>query len=207
MRENLRRALFWAGALLPWAVLAAAWLAVPGAALAAEAGEVHHKAFSLTEELFKVVNTLIVVAIVYKLAAKPLRNYLADRREGISRALADSQRAREEAEKMLEEQRGRVADLEAELSRVRRQGEEERRTMGERLQADQEAQARRLLEQTRNTIELETMKARADLQDEAARLALGLAEEMLKKELGPEDQKRFVEDYLARLGDRNGGTR
>lgn len=172
---------------------------------AAEAGA-HAKAFSFTEELFKLINTLIVVGILYKVAYHPIRNFLKDRREGIRKALEDSEAARKEAEKELAEQRSKVADLEAELVRVREQGGKERTAMRERLEEEQENQAQRLLEQTRTTIELEASKARVELQNQAASLALNLAEEMLKKELGEADQERFVENYLAKLGDRNGGS-
>ncbi len=185
--------------VLAVALLGAEW------AMAAEAGA-HAKAFSFTEEFFKLVNTLIVVGILYKVAYHPIRNFLKDRREGIRKALEESRAAREEAEKQLAEQRSKVADLEAELVRVREQGEKERAMMRERLEEEQENQAQRLLEQTRTTIELETSKARAELQNQAASLALSLAEEMLKKELGEADQERFVENYLARLEDRNGGS-
>ena len=182
------------------ALLSAEWV------LAADAGA-HAKAFSFTEELFKLVNTLIVVGILYKVAFNPIKNFLKDRREGIRKALEEARAAREEAEKQLAEQRSKVADLEAELMRVRDQGKKERAAMQERLEKEQENQAQRLLEQTRTTIELEASKARAELQSHAASLALNLAEEMLKKELGEADQERFVENYLANIEDRNGGSR
>ncbi len=182
------------------ALLSAEWV------LAADAGA-HAKAFSFTEELFKLVNTLIVVGILYKVAFNPIKNFLKDRREGIRKALEEARAAREEAEKQLAEQRAKVADLEAELVRVREQGAKERAAMQERLEKEQENQAQRLLEQTRTTIELEASKARAELQNQAASLALNLAEEMLKKELGEADQERFVENYLANIEDRNGGSR
>ena len=182
------------------ALLSAEWV------LAADAGA-HAKAFSFTEELFKLVNTLIVVGILYKVAFNPIKNFLKDRREGIRKALEEARAAREEAEKQLAEQRSKVADLEAELMRVRDQGKKERAAMQERLEKEQENQAQRLLEQTRTTIELEATKARAELQNQAASLALNLAEEMLKKELGEADQERFVENYLANIEDRNGGSR
>ena len=185
--------------VLAAALLCAEWV------WAAEAGP-HHKAFSFTEEFFKLINTLIVVGILYKVAYHPIRNFLKDRREGIRKALEDSEAARKEAEKELAEQRSKVADLEAELVRVREQGEKERAAMRERLEEEQENQARRLLDQTKTTIELESSKARAELQNQAAGLALSLAEEMLKNELGEADQERFVENYLAKLDDRNGGS-
>ncbi len=182
------------------ALLSAEWV------LAADAGA-HAKAFSFTEELFKLVNTLIVVGILYKVAFNPIKNFLKDRREGIRKALEEARAAREEAEKQLAEQRSKVADLEAELMRVRDQGKKERAAMQERLEKEQENQAQRLLEQTRTTIELEASKARAELQNQAASLALILAEEMLKKERGEADQERFVENYIAKIEDRNGGSR
>ena len=206
-----RRTLFLLGgglALLALALLAPGFaLFDSGLALGAEAGEVHAKAFSLKEELFKILNTLIVVAILYKLLAKPLRNFMSERREGIRKALAEAERARQEAERQLEEQRSKVADLEAELGRVREMGKRERELLRERLLADQEAQSKRLLDQAATTIGLETARARAELQNQAALLALELAEDMLAKNIGPEDQKRFVAEYLAKLNRENGGTR
>ena len=177
----------------------------PEGALGAEAGEVHHKAFSFVEEGFKFVNLLIVVVILYKVAAKPLVQFFQDRRDGIRTALADAKAARAEAEKLLEEQRSKVADLEAELDRIRETGERERAEIRSRMEAEQKAQADRLLEQTRGAIELETSKARAELQSHAAELAMGLAEEMLKKNIGAEDQERFVSAYLVKLGGESGG--
>lgn len=177
----------------------------PWLALAAE--EAHRKVFSLKEEAFKLLNTLIVVAVLYKLAAKPLRGFLHERREGIRKSLSEAQQARHEAERELEAQRTKVADLEAELGRVRKTGHEERQDLHVRLQAEQETQVRRLVDQTKGAISLETARARAELQNEAARLALELAEQILAKSLGPEDQKRFVEEYLAGIGKGNGGRR
>ncbi|MEE9274388.1 MAG: F0F1 ATP synthase subunit B [bacterium] len=177
-----------------------------GFAWAAEA-EVFHKSFSFKEEIFKLVNILIVVAILIKVAAKPLKNFMAGRREGIRKSIAEAEKAREEAERLLEEQRAKVADLEAELNRVRKTGEEERVRLRERLQADQETQAERLLEQTRGAIELEGRRARAELQNEASRLALEIAEDILRKNFGPEDQQRLVDDFLSKVGNSNGGSR
>jgi ATP synthase F0 subunit b len=165
------------------------------------------KVFNLKEESFKILNTLIAFAILYKVAAKPLSNFLKDRSEGIRKSLAEAEQARKEAVRQLEEQRSRVADLEAELNRVRDTGEKERQAMRVRLLADQETQGERLLEQTRNAIELETAKAQAELRDRAAEISLGLAEEMLKKNIGLEDQDRFVSDYLANLESSSGGAR
>jgi F-type H+-transporting ATPase subunit b len=187
------------------AALAALAFFWPEGAFGAEAGEVHHKEFSFAEEGFKFANTFIVVAILYKVAAKPIASFFKDRSEGIRKALDEAKADKEEAEKKLEQQRSKVADLEAELGRVRETGERERGEIRARLEADQKTQAERLLEQTKNAIELEVVKARAELQDRAAEIALELAEEMLKKNIGSEDQERFVSEYLVKLESEIGG--
>ncbi|OGL59919.1 MAG: hypothetical protein A3J27_12665 [Candidatus Tectomicrobia bacterium RIFCSPLOWO2_12_FULL_69_37] len=206
-----RRAMFFLGAGLALLALALLepGLAIfeSGLALGAEAGEAHAKAFSLKEELFKLINTLVVIAILYKLTAKPLRNYLGERREDIRKALAEAERTRREAEQVLEEHRSKVADLEAELGRVRKTGQEERQVLQVRLQAEHETQVKRLVDQTRNTIDIEMAKARAELQNEAARLAVELAEQILAKNLGPEDQERIAGEFLASLDAVKGADR
>tara|TARA_A100001037_G_scaffold251361_1_gene234811 strand:- start:7060 stop:7809 length:750 start_codon:yes stop_codon:yes gene_type:complete len=160
------------------------------------ASDGHHKAFNLNEEIFKFVNTLIVVGILYKLLAKPLKNFFHERREGIRKALEDSEKARVEAEKQLEEQRSKVADLEAELNNVRVEGEKELEKIKTRLEEDSETQAKRLLDQASNSIELEMNKALSEIQDEASKIAVDIAEDILKKNLKEDDQVRLSKQYL-----------
>lgn len=203
MESMKSHSIFHAGLYL--AALAALAFFWPEGAFGAEAGEVHKKVFSFAEEGFKFANTLIVVVILYKVAAKPIASFFKDRSEGIRKALDEAKAAREVAEKELGQQRSKVADLEAELGRVRETGERERNEIRARLEADQKVQAERLLEQTKNAIELEVVKARAELQDRAAEISLELAEEMLKKNIGLEDQERFVSEYLVKLESEIGG--
>lgn len=205
MTPRSRKAFLQAGLCLAGAAALTVFWPEGALGAEAEAKEVFHKSFSFVEEGFKFLNLLIVVAILYKVAAKPLVQFFQDRRDGIRMALADAKAARAEAEKQLEEQRSKVADLETELDRIRETGERERGEIRSRMEAEQKAQADRLLEQTRGAIELETSKARAELQSHAAELAMGLAEEMLKKNIGAEDQGRFVSAYLVKIGGESGG--
>ncbi|MED5579000.1 MAG: ATP synthase F0 subunit B [Nitrospinota bacterium] len=164
-------------------------------------GDAHHKAFNLTEEIFKFVNTLIVIGILYKLLSKPLKNFFHERREGIRKALEDTEKARVEAEKQLEEQRSKVADLEAELNSIRGEGKKELEKIRVKLEEDSELQAKRLLDQASNAIELEMSKALSEIQDEASKIAVDLAEDILKKNLEDEDQTRLSQEYLDKITD------
>ena len=117
------------------------------------------------------------------------------------KALEDSEKARVEAEKQLEEQRSKVADLEAELNNVRNQGEKELEKIRVKLEEDSEIQAKRLLDQASNAIELEMNKALSEIQDEASKIAVDLAEDILKKNLKEDDQGRLSQQYLDNITD------
>ncbi len=44
-------------------------------------------------------------------------------------------------------------------------------------------------------------RARIELREEASRLAVELAEDMLKKQISADDQKRLVDEYMQKVGE------
>ena len=91
--------------------------------------------------------------------------------------------------------------LEAELNNVRNQGEKELEKIRVKLEEDSEIQAKRLLDQASNAIELEMNKALSEIQDEASKIAVDLAEDILKKNLKEDDQGRLSQQYLDNITD------
>ena len=63
--------------------------------------------------------------------------------------------------------------------------------------------AERILVHARLSIEQQTEKAEQQIRARAAQIALDLAEKALARELGPEDQRRFIQDYIAKVGEMN----
>jgi len=170
------------------------------AAEEAHGGEEGAPAFDLKTELFRLLNFLIVAGLLYKLLKRPIREWMARRRQGIEKALKEAKEAREQAEALLREQRSRVEHLQEELKALEDEAARERETLRERIRGETDAAVKRLMHETRATIELEGKKARGQLQAKAAALAVELAEELLEKNLDPEDQERLVEDYISNLG-------
>ena len=60
--------------------------------------------------------------------------------------------------------------------------------------------ARKLREQARREIESAVKVARAELRSFAAEQSVRLAEEMIRRELRPEDDARLVQEYVDELG-------
>ena len=59
---------------------------------------------------------------------------------------------------------------------------------------------RKLREQARREIESAAKAARAELRQFAAEQSVRLAEEMIRREIRPEDDARLVKEYVEELG-------
>ena len=143
---------------------------------------------------------LMAVLLVY-LLTKPIRNGLAGRREGIEKALSDAVAAREAAEAKFAEYDVKLSRASAEIEEmsaaIRREGELER----DRILANAHEMAQKITAEAEKTAESEILRARTELRQEASRLAIVLAEELLKKQINAGDQQRLVDEYVSKVGE------
>lgn len=143
---------------------------------------------------------LMAVLLIY-LLTKPIRNGLAGRREGIEKALNDAVAAREAAEAKFAEYDVKLSKASAEIEEmsaaIRREGELER----ERILANAHDMAKKITAEAEQSAESEILRARTELRQEASRLAIALAEELLKKQINAADQQRLVNEYVSKVGE------
>jgi F-type H+-transporting ATPase subunit b len=156
---------------------------------------------SLFKEYFwKIINFAILAFILFKFGKKPLQSFLKQRTELIEKTLKEAKDAKEAAEKALKgvEERLKTKDKEVEeiLSASKRSGEEAR----ENLIQQSDKLREKILEQARVNIEYELKHAREAIKAEAVEIAIELAEKKLKEKLTKEEQKRLLEESLAKIG-------
>ena len=183
--------------------LTAALTVIFSPALGLAAATEFHNVWDSWFEFSRVLNFLIVLFGLYFILRKPVRKAMDGRREGIVKAMEEAKEARAEAGRLREEYEKRTADLDEELAKMRVQAEADREALKARLLKEGAESAERILEHARFTIEQETKKAEQLIRARAAELALDLAEKALERELGPEDQRRFIKDYIAKVGEMN----
>ena len=174
---------------------------LPSFALASS--DAHGGGSQIVDLGWRVLNFLIFAAILYFAAAKPIRNFLGGRIEGIRKELGEAEKGKEAAEKKLQEYMKRLAGLEGEIQEIqdtlKKEGEVERDRI---IEAAQEA-AEKIKKQAAFSANQEMKKAIASIRGEVADAAVALAEKMLVKDLKKEDQKKLVSEYLQGLGDVN----
>lgn len=142
---------------------------------------------------------LIVLAILYKMAYPAILGAVEAREARIEELLASAQRDRDEASRLLEEQRARHEELRAQVQELLAEG----RTAGERLRDEIVAEARQeqqaIAERARREIEQQTARAMAEVRAQAVDLSIAAASKLVQKDLDDEGNRRFVRDFLDRL--------
>ncbi|MCK5913087.1 MAG: ATPase, partial [Desulfuromusa sp.] len=80
---------------------------------------------------------------------------------------------------------------------IRREGELEKQKIIENAKA----MAVKIEQDAEKAAELEVAKARTQLQREAVQLAVGVAEELLKKNFTKDDDTRLIDEYMQKVGE------
>lgn len=173
--------------------LALVLLATP--ALAGEGGE----GGGSGEFVYHAVNLLILLAVLFYFARKPVRAFFSDRHSAIRGELDEAARLRKEAEQRFAKWQRKLVDLERELEEIRTTARERAATEREHILADARAAAERTRRDATAAIEREVRRARVALREEASDLAVEAAAGMLREQVGPADRERLVDEFIARI--------
>lgn len=174
------------------------------AAVAGASGGGHADSGAVTKDfLWRCLNFALMAGLLGYFLIKPIRSGLSGRRDGIEKALADAQAVREEAEAKFAEYDSKLnraaAEIEEMRASLRREGELER----ERVLANAREMAEKIKAEAGKAAENEVARAKGELRREASRLAIAMAEELLKKNVSAADQQRLVDEYMSKVGERN----
>lgn len=150
-------------------------------------------------ELWKFVNLLLFILAGLYLIRRPLREGLRSRSEAIKTELKRAKEERDRALAKLSEVEVRFANLDAELSKVKGRTAAELDAETERIKSTTEVELARMREQAKREIESAGKTARHELRRFAAQESIRLAEGILKKEIGPEEQARLTNRSIEEL--------
>lgn len=154
-------------------------------------------------ELWKFLNLGIFLAVgfyLHRRLKRPIREALRARREGIKRELQKAREERDLAFAKLAEVEARFEKLDAEVAAVKEKATAEAAAEKARLQAATEAEIAKMKEQAKREIESAGKVARHELRRFAAEESVRLAEEILEKEIRPEDDARLTSLTVTELG-------
>lgn len=175
---------------------------LPTVTLAAEGGGEHGGGglINLDKSLIvQVVNFVILLIVLQKFLYKPLLAKMEERTGAIKRSLDEAQAARADAVRQQEENAAQLRAAYAEAASIRDQALREAEEAGRKQLEAAQAQARKLVEDTKAQLDGEIRKARDDLRRETTDLALAAAEKLVRRTLREEDHRKIVADAIAGL--------
>src|SRR5918993_3364076 len=147
----------------------------------------------------KLLNFGILIGVLVYLLRAPIAAHLASRSSQIRQDLVTAAEMRAAATAQLAEIDKRMQALPAELEALKRQGAEDVKAEQLRIAETAAAERTRLLEQTRREIDTRLRIAKRELTEQAAALAVGVAETRIRRTITPDDQMRLVDRYASQL--------
>ena len=150
--------------------------------------------------IWTILTFLVLLALLTKYAWRPLLVALQVRQDRIRQSLDEARAATEEKERLQRESAEiiRRARLEADAivsasrgdaDRLREEGKQKARTDAAAIIAAAERQ-----------IQLDSLRAREELRQEAVNLSINIASKLIRKNLRPEDNQKLIDDVISSLG-------
>lgn len=146
--------------------------------------------------LWTIINFLILLFILGKLAWKPITTALRNRESAINDALDRAEKARQDADRILSDNRAILAQAEAEAQDILRQSRDYAQKVRDEALGKADVEARGLIERARQDIERSKKEALNQLRSEVATIAVQASEKILKESLDHDRGQRLVQAYL-----------
>jgi len=144
---------------------------------------------------WKIINFLVLAFLIYKVAKKPLKEFLSGARAKVADELEVVNKAKAEAEaqlKLIQEKTAGMAEELADYEEALGQLAERER---QRIIDEAREASVMIMDRAKLQAEMALQHARQELTHEIVELAAELAEAKLKDAVSPQDQDRFLDKF------------
>ncbi len=146
---------------------------------------------------------LFLLAVLGKMAWKPLLGALNEREQRIRESLEKAEEAQRQAEKNIAEYQAMLEKARAESQELIERSRKTAEAMREEIIQNAKNEADRLVERAKREISLEREKAVEELKKLAVDLSLLATKKAIGKALTPKDHQSLIQEALKEIGDAN----
>jgi F-type H+-transporting ATPase subunit b len=165
----------------------------------ASGGEHENDSEVVKEMLYQLANLLLLLGVLFYVGRKPITAFFASRRASIQSELSQAAELLTEAEHRNAELQRRLVDLSSEVEEIKENASRRAEEEAERILADARASADRIRHDASAAVDHELRRARTQLREEAANLALEIAADKLRNQVGDSDRDRLVDEFITRV--------
>ena len=142
---------------------------------------------------------LVLIIAVFVLAYKPVKKILKKRADYIENEIAEAKQSNLEAQKSIDEAKETLAASKVQASEIIKNAEKQGQEKYDRMLASANDEIIEMKKEAEKDIERAKEEAIQDIRNEMVSVALSASEEILKREVDSDDNKRLAEDFINRL--------
>jgi F-type H+-transporting ATPase subunit b len=151
------------------------------------------------ESIWTIVSFVVLLAVLWKLAWKPVLAGLQGREDFIAKQISDAEGVRKKAEEVLAEYHDKLADADREgkgiIARHTKTAEKESKEIADLTKKELEELRTRL----KTEVEFERREAQSEFWDQAGDIVLELGKEVLGKSMDHADHDKLIDEAIVRL--------
>ncbi|MGZ4858152.1 MAG: ATP synthase F0 subunit B [Candidatus Angelobacter sp.] len=144
------------------------------------------------------LNFAVIFVAIAGLMRKMLPGYFSGRTATIQKGIEEARKMSEDARRRLAEVEGRLSRLDTEIAGMRREADENAKAEEQRLLAAGEEERRRIVASAEQEIEMAANAARRELKSYVAELAVQLAEKKIR--VSKDTDEALVRAFTAQMG-------
>jgi F-type H+-transporting ATPase subunit b len=146
--------------------------------------------------IWTVLTFLVLLAVLRKLAWKPLLEALDSREKRIDDALLKAEKAQREAEQAIAENRKRSDEAMRQAEQLIEQARKDAELTRQKMIEEARAESRRVVEQDMRRLEAEQRAAMQEMRSIAADLAIRAAGRLIQSSMTEQQQREIVDQFL-----------
>lgn len=159
---------------------------------------------AILPNMIEFVPMLVAFIVLWAILAKygwPMFAAMLDKREKTIRdALSQSEQAKVEAEKVLEEYKAQLEDAKNQSAEIVANARHNAEVLEADLKEQAEKNAQEIIEKAKTTIEAEKKAAIADLQASVADMTIDVAGKLIANDLSDDEHRTIIEKYVREAG-------
>jgi F-type H+-transporting ATPase subunit b len=151
------------------------------------------------QTLYQLGNLLLLLGLLFYVGRKPVTEFFASRRASIQSELQQAAEILAEAEHRNADLQRRLVDLSSEVEEIKANASRRAAEDAERILADARSTAERIRRDASAAVDHELRRARTQLREEAADLAVEIAARKLNQQVVDSDRERLMDEFITRI--------
>lgn len=163
-------------------------------------GDAEHVTFSKKTFALQLLNFGVLLFILIYFGGGAMNKALRARHEQLKNDIGEAARLRDDAKGKFKAQDLRIADLEKEIAALRASLHKDAEGEQARLLEGAQEKAKHIQEELRFQLDQQVKEAELVLRAQVATASMQLAEELVRKSVTPDDQRRLAQEFVAGFG-------